>query len=130
MNIPLHWAKATAQDSDPTGLGASFSCWRSSNVSSEDARQSAPAAAKRIHQRFLGSSLDRYPYGCGNVPLREEVIQRFEDSQGELYAAVTISIRNMPLSRHTWLNLRSPRNRNLIEVHDEITRCHDPMDLA
>jgi hypothetical protein len=90
MRIPLYWSKATAKRPGSQGRLASFSCWRSSDVSEEDAQRSALAAAKSALQLFAArKSLGRYPYGCGNVPLREEVIQRFENSQGDLYAAVT-----------------------------------------
>jgi hypothetical protein len=90
MKIPLYWSRATAEESDSRGQTVSFSSWRSSDVSEEDAQRSALAAAKRALQAFAArKNLGRYPYGCGDVPLREEVIQRFEDSQGELYAAVT-----------------------------------------
>ena len=88
MRIPLHWSKATAEGSDRKGRATSFSCWRSSDISPEDAQQSALAAAKRILQKLAANKdSGRYPYG--DVPLREEVVQRFEDAQGNLYAAVT-----------------------------------------
>ena len=49
---------------------------------------SAVAAAQRILRNFLsGRQHDRYAYG--QAPLREEVIQRFTNPQGELIAAVT-----------------------------------------
>jgi hypothetical protein len=90
MKIPLFWSSATVEGPDSRGRQGAFSCWRSSDVSEEDAHRSALAAAKRALQAFVArKSLGRYPYGCGDVPLREEVIQRFEDSQGGLYAAVT-----------------------------------------
>jgi hypothetical protein len=90
MKIPLYWSRATAEGSDSRGRTALFSSWRSSGLSEEDAQRSALAAAKRALQAFAAhKSLGRYPYGSGDVPLREEVIQRFENSQGELYAAVT-----------------------------------------
>jgi len=88
MRIPLYWSKATAEGSDERGRATSFSCWRSSDVSVEDAQQSALATATNVLQKLAANNLaGRYPYG--DAPLREEVIQRFEDSQGKLYAAVT-----------------------------------------
>jgi hypothetical protein len=88
MKIPLHWSKATADGTDQKGRKTSFSCWRSSDLSPEDAQQSALAAAQRALQRFVGNqSTGHYPYG--DAPLREEIVQRFEDAQGDLYAAVT-----------------------------------------
>ena len=88
MRIPLYWSKATAEGSDERGRATSFSCWRSSDVSVEDAQQSALATATKVLQKLAADSLGgRYPYG--DAPLREEVVQRFEDAQGNLYAAVT-----------------------------------------
>ncbi len=45
MNIPAYWSRATAEDVDRNGRKATFSCWRSSERSPEDARGSALAAA-------------------------------------------------------------------------------------
>ncbi len=88
MNIPLHWAKAEVEERDGNGRPVAFACWRSSDVSEEDARQSALAAAKRIVQRMIGRQpLGRYPYGNG--PMREEVIQRYADADGRPWAAIT-----------------------------------------
>jgi hypothetical protein len=88
MRIPLHWSNATAEGLDRKGRPTSFSCWRSSDISPDDARQSALVAAKRVLQKLAANQpTNRYPYG--DAPLREEVVQRFEDSQGRLYAAVT-----------------------------------------
>lgn len=88
MKIPTHWAKATAEDTDRTGQKVAFSCWRSSDHSPEDARESALDAAKRVIQKMLaGKRLDRYGYG--STPMREEVVERFADANGQLSAAVT-----------------------------------------
>jgi hypothetical protein len=88
MNIPLHWAKAEAAEPDGNGRTVAFACWRSSDRSEEDARQSALAAAKRVVQRMIGRQpLDRYPYGNG--PMREEVIERYSDGDGRTWAAIT-----------------------------------------
>jgi hypothetical protein len=88
MRIPAHWSKGTVEDTDRDGRRISFSCWRSSDRSVEDAHESALAAAKRILQSLAGGRrLDRYSYG--ETPLREEVIERFADTGGELPAAVT-----------------------------------------
>jgi hypothetical protein len=88
MNIPTHWCQATAAETDGHGRKVSFSCWRSSQLSKEDAQKSALTAATAIVQKLIkGEQLQKYGYG--DVPLREEVIQRFTDAQGELFAAVT-----------------------------------------
>jgi hypothetical protein len=88
MRIPQYWAKATAAEPDERGKPRSFSCWRSSDTSQQDAHESALAAATRILRSYLsGKKLDRYGYG--EAPLREEVVQRFTDPTGETTAAVT-----------------------------------------
>jgi hypothetical protein len=88
MKLPLHWANASADATDAQGSPVSFSCWRASDTSPDDAHESALAAAKRVVQKLLrGDRLDRYGYGDG--ALREEVLGRFAGPEGELFAAVT-----------------------------------------
>jgi len=88
MKIPKFWSKATAEGITARGKAVVFSCWRPSDTSEADAQESALAAAKRILDAFLsGRQLDRYAYGC--VPLREEVMNKVCDSEGNLVAAVT-----------------------------------------
>lgn len=88
MRIPKFWSKATAEGDTGNGRTRRFSCWRSSDISPEDAHQSALAVAKRVLDALLsGRRLDRYPYGC--LPLREEVVNKLEDDQGNPFAAVT-----------------------------------------
>jgi hypothetical protein len=54
----------------------------------EDAQESAMAAAKRILDALLAKrELARYPYGVS--PLREEVTNKLEDQQGDVFAVVT-----------------------------------------
>jgi hypothetical protein len=87
MKFPAYWARATAEET-VDGESATFSCWRWSDTSREDARNSALGAAKRIVSRLVrGEELSRYPYG--QQPLREEVLQRITNERGELTVAVT-----------------------------------------
>ena len=88
MKFPSHWSRASAEGTDDEGTQVSFSCWRASDESPDDAQESALTAAKRIVQKFLrGERLDRYGYG--QLPMREEVLGRFAGGDGELFAAVT-----------------------------------------
>jgi hypothetical protein len=88
VKIPAYWAKATATDTDREGKPASFSCWRSSDHSIEDAHESALAAAKQVLRRLLsGNRVGRYGYG--ETPLREEIVESIANAQGEMSAAVT-----------------------------------------
>jgi hypothetical protein len=88
VKIPKYWSRATTEELDPNGKKTSFSCWRWSDESSEAAHASALDAAKRILRNFLsGDQSNRYAYG--DRALREEVLQRITNPQGELIAAVT-----------------------------------------
>lgn len=88
MKIPKYWSKATAEGKTRDGQDSSFSCWRSSDTSEADARESALAAARRVVAAFLtGRDLDSYEYGC--QPMREEVTNQICDGEGNVTAAVT-----------------------------------------
>jgi hypothetical protein len=88
MKIAQFWSKATAEGKTQEGRATSFSCWRSSDTSEADAHESALTAAKRVLEALLiGRKLDRYGYGC--TPLREEILNKMEDGQGEMIAVVS-----------------------------------------
>ncbi len=88
MKFPAYWSKSTVEETDASGKRITLSCWRWSDVSPEDAHESAMAAAARMLRGLMnGDRLKRYGYG--QAPLREEVMQRFNNQQGELIAAVT-----------------------------------------
>ncbi|MBL9125960.1 MAG: hypothetical protein JNG90_20120 [Planctomycetaceae bacterium] len=93
MKIPRFWAKSTAEDVDSSGRPIAFSCWRSSDVSEDDARESALAVAQRTLRRWLAegwhSGLPPSQYEYDSLPMREEVLERICDSHGETLAAVT-----------------------------------------
>lgn len=87
MKIPHHWARATAEDDSGRRM-LSITCWRSSDASLEEARKAArSAAARALAQLLRGAALNRYAYG--ELPLREEVLKRIVDDQGELVLALT-----------------------------------------
>ena len=88
LRIPKFWSKATAEGETDQGKPLRFSCWRSSDISQDDAHESALSVAKRIIDALRsGRNLRRYPYGC--LPLREEVVNKLKDARGNLFAAVT-----------------------------------------
>ncbi len=88
MKFPAFWSRGTVEDQDRSGQPVRFSCWRWSDVSEQDAQQSALAAARRIVQKLIaGEPLDRYGYGTR--PMREEVKQQFAGDDGEPLAAIT-----------------------------------------
>jgi hypothetical protein len=88
MNIPRYWSKATAEAPDHRGKRVAFTCWRSSDASADGAYASALAAANQaLESNLIGRRIEHYWYARG--PIREEVIERFVDSRGDLFAAVT-----------------------------------------
>ena len=88
MKFPKFWARATAEENDERGRRQWFTKWAWSDVSRDDAQQSALESARKTLQRFLrGDELSRYPYGNGAI--REEVIKSLTDERGELVAAIT-----------------------------------------
>src|SRR5260221_13268582 len=88
INIPRFWSKATAEASDHRGKRVAFTSWRSSDESTDNAYTRALAAANQALESILiGRCPEHYWYARG--PIREEGIERFTDSRGELSAAVT-----------------------------------------
>jgi len=91
MRIPVFWSRETAKEMDRRGREVSFSCWGWSEKSEAEARESALAAARRVLKKYLaGEPRSHYAYDAR--PLREEVVQRFADADGRLYAAVTRNV--------------------------------------
>lgn len=87
MKIPQYWAKGTAEDID-RGKRVSFSCWRWSDESEQDAHQQAVDAARRVLIHFQqGKEPDRYLYG--EQPLREEKLSELRKTDGNVIAIVT-----------------------------------------
>ncbi len=88
MRFPAYWSQATAEQIDDQGRKQTLSCWRSSDTSPEDAHASALAAATHALQLLLSGAPRRtYPYASG--PLREQILQRLENAQGQLIAAIS-----------------------------------------
>jgi hypothetical protein len=88
MKIPQFWSKATAEGTTVRGKTVTFSCWRPSDTSEAEAHESALAAARRVLDILLsGREPDRYAYGCAS--LREEVMNKMCDGEGNRIAVVT-----------------------------------------
>jgi hypothetical protein len=88
MKIPKYWAKGTHEIRDSDGRPRSFTCWRWSDASVEDAREQARARAVEIARKFLSHErLDRYSYG--ERPLREEIIEAIRTREGKEIAVIT-----------------------------------------
>lgn len=88
MKIPKYWAKGiqTAQGAD--GKTVTFTCWRWSEMSVDDARLAANSRAKELAWKLAnGQKLDRYSYG--ERPLREEITEAITDGGGRELALVT-----------------------------------------
>ena len=81
MNFPPFWAKAEC---------GSFSCWRWSNSSVEEAQDSARVAAEKLAEKFKSGTPLRGAYGYGDGrPMREPVLRDWKGEDGGLMAAIT-----------------------------------------
>jgi hypothetical protein len=80
MNFPRFWAH---------GESGSFSSWRWSDNSPEEARSLAREAAARLEARFreTGKLVDRYGYP--DRPLREPVLRELFDESGQVAHVIT-----------------------------------------
>lgn len=79
MKFPKFWAR---------GQSGSFTAWRWSDSSPENARIEAFAAAKKLAAQF---EADEMPdkYGYGDRPMREPVLREMRNASGDLVNAVT-----------------------------------------
>lgn len=88
MRLPHYWARGTVQVRDGQQKLHAFSCWGWSDRSAADAERKGRERAQKVAERLLeGRRPDRYLYG--DRPLREEVLEQFEDAQGVVHAAIT-----------------------------------------
>lgn len=88
MRIPKYWARGEYTLPDSAGKSSSFTCWRWSDISVEDASHLANAKAKEIATKFQNrQQLDRYSYARN--PLREEVVQSIKGATGNELGVVT-----------------------------------------
>lgn len=90
MRFPQHWAKASADYTEPSGERRSVSCWRWSDASIAEAEESARAAARALADKVArGGKLPQARGYYADRPLREPVLRSIEDSRGQLAAVVT-----------------------------------------
>lgn len=88
MQIPKYWGKGVQSAQTAEGRTVSFSCWRWSDVSVEDAKQRANAqAATVVHKLVKGQELNHYGYG--DRPMREEIKERVVDQAQRELAVIT-----------------------------------------
>jgi hypothetical protein len=78
MNVPHFWAEGKAEDDK----GTLFTCWRWSDISLEDAKTNAMAAAKRILENFRTGKRPK-AYFYGEQPMREEIIEEFTSGDSQ-----------------------------------------------
>jgi hypothetical protein len=81
MDFPAFWAK---------GSSGSFTCWRWSHRSLDEAKSLATDAARAVADRFRSGRFDRgNRYAYGDRPLREPVLREFKDAAGATSAVLT-----------------------------------------
>jgi hypothetical protein len=88
MKIPKYWARDTQTVSGPSGESVSFSCWRWSDSSYDEAKERARRSAREIAWKLLNRQpLDRYAYG--ERPMREEIVQPIHNDDGNEIGVIT-----------------------------------------
>jgi len=88
MRIPRYWAKGEYTLQGERGKTSTFSCWRWSDTSAEQAQQLANDKARDIALTFQNrQELNRYEYGRN--PLREEVVRSIKNESGSEIGVVT-----------------------------------------
>lgn len=88
MNIPRHWASASAAARDPQGKPLSLRSWRWSEGSREEALRQARDAVERVAGKVTrGEPLDRYGYA--DRALREEILEEIPDGRGTRVGVIT-----------------------------------------
>ncbi len=97
MEFPRYWAKGetdalTRRNPQTGAVEGSFRCWGWSNRSLEDARAVGKRRADQLAEQIRrGEPPDRYGYGA---PFREEVLDRWVDSESRLETPWAIVSRN------------------------------------
>ncbi|MCH8475533.1 MAG: hypothetical protein LAT55_09930 [Opitutales bacterium] len=87
MNIPQYWAKEKTSGKDPYGRPMEIAAWGWSSVSEDDAREVSRARAQKIFAKGFERRKDPF-YDYGETPLREEVLDRYQQ-EGKEYAVLT-----------------------------------------
>src|SRR5215468_7197584 len=89
MKFLRYWGKASAKATAPDGRTLAFTCWRSSDLSVDDARTSARMAAEEVAARTAQSGEQPRAYLYGERPMREEVVRELDPRDGGPAAVVT-----------------------------------------
>ncbi|MCU0725289.1 MAG: hypothetical protein MUE73_05805 [Planctomycetes bacterium] len=88
MKIPRFWARGSGTAAVPGRRPVTFTVWRWSDASEDDARRFAEESAARMAAKLaVGERLDRYSYG--ERPLREETIEELRGAGGGTAAVLT-----------------------------------------
>jgi len=147
MKIPKYWAKGTHEIRDSDGRFRSFTCWRWSDASVEDAREQARARAVEIARKFLyirlcqrqecfRASLTPKPWRCGiaKPPSRFP----YEGSEAEVECRKWETKYQLAASRYTTCKLvkqigegrMHPEAELVLSVHDRLSCLGEDRRLA
>ncbi|MBC6609706.1 hypothetical protein H8B15_02150 [Hymenobacter sp. BT507] len=88
MQVYSYWARATLDCADAAGLPYHLTAYAGSDNSEAAAKQAVAQLLHTRHARLLANqALAEYP--TGSAPLREELLQRLHNKQGEMIGALT-----------------------------------------
>lgn len=89
MNFPPFWAKGVSNEVECGDRRLKLECWRWSQKSLEEARQLARAAVEKLREHCAASGELPRHYGYADRPLREPVLLRLSNPEGDVSAVVT-----------------------------------------
>ena len=112
MRFPRHWAKGSAEATTAQGRVVSASCWRSSDLSADDAAASARDAARRMARKLADGDMARLGrYAYGDQPLREEVLDTIGSADRAVITRNAYGCRVLNAARVLFVDVDFPETR-------------------
>lgn len=88
MRFARHWAIGQATLRDSRGEAQRFEAWGWSDQSPAEAQTRGAERARRLGKAVLAGRIrERYPYGGGDRPLREELLEEIPSAEGDAPSA-------------------------------------------
>lgn len=110
MRFPRHWAKGSAEATSAKGDAVSASCWRSSDISPDEALAAATDAARRVARRIADGKARGERYAYGDQPLREEVLEPMGDPDRAVITRNAYGCRVLNAARVMFVDVDFPES--------------------
>lgn len=89
MKIPLYWTRSDVEFLNADGKKCWLDCWGWSDVSQQDAARHAQERAEKAIEHHLKRAVPYDYRAYSDLPLREELVQDFHNTEGKRHAAIT-----------------------------------------